>query len=101
MNISNHELLIAASILSLFLFSRQILRLCLGLFVSVSSIILAIVAIVCCTLLIFIVAAPTLFLTCYVVGQVADGKPTNSRLIESVCNAEGSHKHNVSTSRKY
>jgi len=78
-------ILIALFVIALFAFSRSILRLCLSLFVSVSSIILAVVSLVCCVLLIFFVAAPTVVITCYVVGQIADGKGTHSKLVEQVC----------------
>jgi hypothetical protein len=86
MSITEQQTILAIlTAVSLFVFSRQILRLCLSLFVSVSSIILAVVSLVCCVLLIFFVAAPTVVITCYVVGQIANGKGTHSRVVEQVC----------------
>lgn len=98
MNMSEHQSLIAVFVLlGLFVFSRQILRLCLGVFVSVSSIMLAVISVVVCALLIFVVAGPTVVLTCYVVGQASEGKQIHSPLVNKLC-ASDSTKHH---SQKY
>lgn len=94
MNITDTQTLyIIGIVLFLMLFSRSILRLCVGFFVSVSSLMLAVFSLVCCVLLIFVIAAPTVVLTCYVVGKAANGKGTHSRLVEQLCDVKSSKQY--------
>ena len=83
--IDNQSLYTILAIVSLLVFSRAILRLSLGLFVSVASITISLVSVVLCVLLVFAVAAPTCVITCYIADSVSKGKGTDSKLIQQIC----------------
>ena len=100
--IDNQTLSIILATVTLLVFSKQILRLCLGLLVSVSSIVVAVVSVVLCALLVFFVAAPTTVLTCYLLDKVSEGKQTtNSTVVQDFCGIKPPHQHRINTSSKY
>ena len=100
--IDNQTLSIILAIVILLVFNKQVLRLCLGLFVSVSSIILAVVSVVLCALVVFFVAAPTTVLTCYLLDKVSDGrKTTNSTVVQDFCGIKPTRSNRAQVSNKY
>lgn len=97
---------VVLAVLVLLICSRQILNLCLGLFVSIASIIMAIVSVVVCALMIFFIGLPTVTLTCYAVAKVSNGQGTESELVRDMCGIGSSkstqHKeHHYTSSNKY
>jgi hypothetical protein len=83
--IDNQSLYIILSVIALVVFSRAILRICLGLLLSVASITISLVSVVLCVVLIFAVGAPTCVLTCYLADSLTKGRGTDSKLIQQVC----------------
>lgn len=100
--IDNQTISIILATVALLVFSKQILRLCLGLVVSVSSIVLAVISVVLCALVVFFVSAPTTVLTCYLLDKVSEGRQTtNSTVVQDFCGIKPPQQHRVHTSNKY
>lgn len=75
----------ALIVLCLILFSRQILYVCLSLFVSTVCIVLALVSIVVCSILIIVVAIPTATFTCFVARKEANSAVAQWSFVQQMC----------------
>jgi len=83
------------------LFSRQILKVSMSLFLSVSSLVVALLSLVLCSILVIVILFPTVIVTCMFASDVAGGKPTNSDLLNSVCRIGEKNKHEMYQTQKY
>lgn len=92
--VDNQTIYITLAVLASLLLSKQILHLCLSLFLSITSVTITVVSIFVCLVLMLVVLGPASVLTCYFVGKIDQTKGnTSSTFVYDVCGIKP-HKAN-------